>query len=280
LLRCLLNGRSGHTYAEPYAGGAGAALALLYAGHVDRIVLNDADRCVFLFWKSVLEHNAAFLRLIEKVPLTIKEWKRQRAIYQSPARHSTLAVGFATFYLNRCNRSGIIASGGPIGGVDQRGEWKIDARFNREELARRVEKIEIYRHRIAIHNLDAVTFLRRRVLGTSLATNSFVYLDPPYYAKGKALYLNCYTARGHQRLASFVKDTCTFRWAMTYDNVPEIRRLYTGLRQINFDLGYSAHECRVGKELLIVRDDLTIPAAWQRRIPKRFISAASGWNAP
>ena len=34
-----INGREGGIYAEPYAGGAGAALSLLFGEHVERLML-------------------------------------------------------------------------------------------------------------------------------------------------------------------------------------------------------------------------------------------------
>ncbi|MGC3997498.1 MAG: DNA adenine methylase [Anaeromyxobacter sp.] len=167
---------------------------------------------------------------------------------QAPKRHSALRLGFATFYLNRCNRSGIIVNGGPIGGKDQRGKWKIDARYNPAELDRRIRKIAAYRDRIALSNLDAIDFLDQ-VKALPAKEKPFVYLDPPYYAKGQGLYLNYYEPEDHARLATYLKKAA-FPWVLSYDNVPEVRRLYARLRQVPFDLGYSARERRIGSEVL------------------------------
>lgn len=65
-------------YVEPYAGGAGAAINLLLADKVDRIILNNADRSVWAFWKAILEHTDAFLGLIDTTPVTVKEWLGRR----------------------------------------------------------------------------------------------------------------------------------------------------------------------------------------------------------
>lgn len=46
-------------------------------------------------------------------------------------KHSMLEIGFATFFLNRTNRSGILKAG-VIGGKAQLGKWKIDVRFNKK----------------------------------------------------------------------------------------------------------------------------------------------------
>ena len=103
-------------YAEPYAGGAGAALSLLYGEYVSRIIINDFDQSIFAFWKSVLTRSNQFLQLVDEAKLTVAEWQHQKRIYRTPNSHSRLRLGFAAFYLNRCNRSGIICNAGPIGG--------------------------------------------------------------------------------------------------------------------------------------------------------------------
>ena len=276
-----LNKRGGGIYAEPYAGGAGAALSLLYGGHVNHLMLNDADKRIYAFWKSILDETDAFLRLLRDVPLTPTEWRRQREIYQRSAEYSRLRVGFATFYLNRCNRSGIIGNAGMIGGLKQTGKWKLDARFNRQVLAERIERVASYRHRIKVSPFDAITFLKRLAKHPTMADRGFVYLDPPYFGKGSQLYLNHYHADDHQALASHLAAGVPFKWVMSYDNVTSIRKLYrTGFSQVTFNLGYSASEFRVGTELLIHDDTLRFPIAWGRRIADAFITAADRVRRP
>jgi DNA adenine methylase len=268
-----LNGREGGTYVEPYAGGAGAALSLLYGEYVKRIVINDADSRIHAFWDGVVNRTNQFLKLLRDTPLSVDEWKRQREIYLKPARYSRLRVGFATFYLNRCNRSGIIGNGGIIGGLDQTGKWKIDARFNRNDLARRIERVARYSERITLSNLDAMELLQSSLPKPSLVDRAFVYLDPPYYCKGSQLYFNHYTVDDHVSFARYLSTT-TFIWVMSYDNVSEIHKLYSSYRQVSFNLGYSARAWRIGKELLIIPDYVQFPSAWQKRIPNRFITSA------
>lgn len=273
------NGRSGGVYVEPYAGGAGAALSLLYGGHVNRISINDADPRIHAFWDAVLNKTERFLKLLRDTPLTVDEWLRQRQVYRNPSRHSGLRVGFATFYLNRCNRSGIIGNAGLIGGLQQTGKWKLDARFNREELAERVARVARYRERIALSNLDAIDFLRGLHADPRLSGRAFVYLDPPYYDKGSQLYLDHYAHTDHAKLADFLRAHAAFIWVMSYDNVPQIRKLYRPFRQVSFNLGYSAHDWRLGKELLIFNTSFRFPEPWRRRIPHKFITAADRISA-
>ncbi len=254
-----INGIRDGLYVEPYAGGAGAALNLLFAEHVQRIVLNDADPCVFAFWNAILHQKGDFIRHLQETPVTIDEWKRQRNIYQQQTKYSRIKVAFASFFLNRCNRSGIIVNGGPIGGLDQNGKWKIDARYNKKELLRRIEKIHFYRDRIDIYNLDAIDFLINIVGGFGCLDNTLIYLDPPYYVKGSQLYLNHYQHEDHSRLAVFLRQESNIRWLLTYDNVPEINKLYQDCQCIPFNLSYSAHGRRTGSELLIHQGNLLVP---------------------
>jgi DNA adenine methylase len=269
-----LNGCEGGTYVEPYAGGAGAALTLLFGEYVSRMIINDADTRIYAFWNAILNQTERFLGLLRDTNTTVDEWRRQRQIYLHPTLYSSLRVGFATFFLNRCNRSGIIGSGGLIGGVKQNGKWKLDARFNKNELGQRIGRIARYKERITIANMDAIELLKKHVAKPAIATRTFVYLDPPYYAKGKDLYHDHYIPSDHAALASFLRDEASFTWVMSYDNVPEIRSLYKGLRQINFNLGYSAHKWRTGEELLITPQSVRLPTQWRKRIPDVFISAA------
>jgi DNA adenine methylase len=254
-----INGLKDGTYVEPYAGGAGAALNLLFGEHVQRIILNDADPCICAFWNAVLHRKGDFLRRLQDTPVSIQEWKHQRDIYRQHVRHSRMKVAFASFYLNRCNRSGIMVNGGPIGGFEQAGKWKLDARYNKSELERRIDKIYLYRDRIEVHNMDAIEFLTKVVANCDQSKDMFIYLDPPYYLKGNKLYLNHYRHDDHLHLSRFLRKKVGLPWLLTYDNVPEIHKLYEDCQRIPFNLSYSAHRRRTGSELLIYRGALAIP---------------------
>ncbi len=256
------NGLTRPVIAEPFAGAAGASLQLLFAEYVQSICINDLDYRIFSFWWSALDRTEEFVRRIKSVPLSIREWKRQREIYRNPRKHKRLDVGFATFYLNRTNRSGILVNGGPIGGIGQKGEWGLDARFTRSTLVDRVERIAAYRERIAISNLDALAFMQR--LETDFARKPlFLYLDPPYYEKGKELYLSTYKHDDHAAIAKalLVRECPT--WAVTYDDVPAVRRIYARCKLIPFKLRYTAHSSRQGNELFILPKTLAIPRGLQ-----------------
>jgi len=252
-----LNGLEGGLYAEPFAGGAGAAIGLLVGGYVDRIAINDADPRVFAFWRSALQNTTRFIRRIEDTPLSIVEWERQRQIYLNPNGKSDLAVGFAAFYLNRTNRSGIMVNAGPIGGKAQTGTWKLNARFNKSDLIKRIEKLADYGDRILLSGEDAAAFIVR-IPEMAAGDPVLVYLDPPYFDKGRLLYMNSFAAADHKRLGKLMQQQ-GIRWVMTYDDCPEIRRIYAWANCRKFSLKYSAYEARSGGEVLIWPDFMRIP---------------------
>jgi DNA adenine methylase len=240
-------------YVEPYAGGASLALSLLLRGSVSRIHLNDLDPAIFSFWWSVLKRPRALIRFIGQVPLTIGEWRRQRSIYARGTSAGRLALGCATFYLNRTNHSGIM-NGGVIGGKAQRGPWRIDARFNRRELQRRVGLIAEQKSRIRIYCQDALVFLARR----PFSSESLIYLDPPYFRPGMALYLNAYNPDDHARVQSAVRRL-RGPWIVSYDDVPPVRLLYRSFRSRRVTLLHTARSTHHGKERMFFSHDLRIP---------------------
>jgi DNA adenine methylase len=263
------NKKKGCVYAEPFSGGAGVALFLLFSEKVSRVLINDFDSRITAFWKTIVNRPTPFLDLLENTPVTIDEWHYQRDIYCHPSSHCQTKVAFATFFLNRCNRSGILVNGGPIGGFKQAGRWKIDARFNRGGLRRRIEKISLYKERIEVFGLDALEFLQTQAYPRSNRQNVFVYLDPPYYGKGPKLYLNAFDDKKHRELSNYIKRIKRFSWVMTYDNSEEIKNYYTGFGQIPFNLSYTAYERREGNEILIFPKKTVIPENINSWLPGR-----------
>src|SRR5262249_24937016 len=134
-------------YVEPYAGGAAVALELLYSELAATVHINDLSRPVYAFWSTVLNHNAELCERIRRVRVSMAEWRRQRRIFEDRETADLVDLGFAALFLNRTNRSGIL-SGGVIGGLDQSGDWGLDARFNRADLIQRIQRIGRYRNRI------------------------------------------------------------------------------------------------------------------------------------
>lgn len=250
-----LNGLGNRPIAEPFAGGAGASLGLLYLEETPHIYVNDADPGVYSFWWSVVYRAQQFQNMLSKTHVTMAEWRRQRDVYRTRGYTSRVRRGFAAFFLNRCNRSGIIINGGPIGGVKQSGTWKLDARFNKPDLLQRCARLAEFRDRIFVSSLDGLEFIE-----TLSAADTFFFVDPPYYVKGQTLYLNTVGHEYHEALASRLRAMSSTPWVLTYDDCPEIRRLYREWAMLRpFTLQYTAYQRRRGNELLITPSWMQLP---------------------
>ena len=244
-------------YVEPYAGGAAVGIELLFHEYVSRIHINDVSKPLHAFWDSVLNHTEEFCRLVVKAPLTVAQWDKQKRVLEHQTDHCDVQVGFAFFFMNRTNRSGIL-NGGIIGGRDQTGPWKIDARYNARELAHRVEAIARMKDRISLTREDALKFLTAGA--TRWPRETLIYLDPPYYVKGRELYFDYYEPDNHACVAEFVMQKLyRQRWIVSYDNVKPIRRLYDGVRHVVYDIGYSARSASKGSEVMFFCDELKVP---------------------
>lgn len=243
-------------YVEPFAGGAAIGLELLFHEYVSRIHINDLSRPVYAFWHSVLHQTEEMCRLVRDTPRTIETWDRQKDIFRRAEDHDDLTLGYAFFFLNRTNRSGIL-NAGVIGGRAQTGEWKIDARYNADELVARIEAIAGLGSRIGLTNLDAVEFLQA---GAKIwPAKSLVYCDPPYYVKGRDLYYHFYKHQDHLDVARTVTAISKQKWIVSYDNVAPIHAMYEGRRNVIYDIGYSARSSRQGSEVMFFDGSLIVP---------------------
>lgn len=262
----------GH-YVELYAGGAAIAWSLLFDEYVHHVHINDIDPTVFAFWACVLYHTEDLCKKIHDTPVDISTWQRQRAILDCPADYSRQELGFAAFFLNRTNRSGIMR-GGVIGGKAQNGPWRLDARFNKKDLIARITRIARYAHRVSLYNVDAAELLRE--LAPKLPSRSLLYLDPPYFIKGKDLYEHHYTDNDHKTISDILTSLHDRAWIVTYDAAPQVLRLYRGFSQIRYVLSYSAQDRYFGSEVMFLSDSIIPPnVTHPARVSANYVHHAS-----
>lgn len=252
-----MNELVGGGYSEPFCGGAGIALSLLYAEKVNHIYLNDVDRAVYAFWHTAIHENERLCKLIKDTPVNMDTWLRQKEAQNHKETADLVDLGFSTFFLNRTNRSGIL-NAGVIGGKEQKGEWKIDARFKKENLIDRIELLGYYSDNIDITNIDVLEFIDKKT--PKMPANTLIYFDPPYFKKGQKLYQNHFAGDDHANLAQKIKKSVSQPWIVSYDNVPQIAALYSDCEQEAFTLNYSANLHTRGSELMVFKDEIDAPS--------------------
>lgn len=241
-----LNQLEGGTYVEPFAGGAGIAWYLLHHDIVNKIVINDLSPSIYSFWDAVLRKSEVLCELIDKTPITIEEWYKQKVVQKESSGGIDLA--FSTLFLNRVNRSGII-NAEVIGGKAQAGKYKLDCRFNKQAIIDKIRLIADKSNQITLLNLDANDFLTEYCKGLD-RTNTLINIDPPYYNKGKALYQNFFEHEDHQTLFSTI-DKLKHAWVVTYDDTPEIFEIHKKYNPQKLELNYSLQIKRKGSELIV-----------------------------
>lgn len=251
------NNLLGGHYLEPYAGGAGVALQLLFDGKASHVHINDADPAVYSFWLAATRYPADLLGLLDETPVSMEQWFRWRSVLRDDAVTDIVAKGFATLFLNRTNRSGILKAG-VIGGKEQAGSYKLDARFKKDVIASRIEAIARRAADISVYCEDSMRLLTR---GASfLPTKSLIYLDPPYYVKGKGLYRNYYEHDDHVAIAKLLQESSfKWPWVVSYDNAEEICAMYKLSQSLSYGLNYTAQRRYIGSEVMFFSQTLSVP---------------------
>ena len=244
-------------YVEPYAGGASVALFLLFEGFVKKVIINDKDRSIYAFWHSVLNKCEELCELIDNTEITIENWHKLKGVQNHKEKVGLLELGFSTLFLNRTNHSGIL-NGGPIGGYEQNGVYKIDCRFNKDEIKQRIRRIASHKKDIKLYKKDALSLIDK-IVNESDNANVILYFDPPYYHKASTLYMNHYIDENHRVVSEKIKSIKGIKWIVSYDNVPEIKKLYLNYESKEYSFNHTSYKIREGKEILFFNFKITKP---------------------
>lgn len=242
-------------FVEPFAGGASVSLSVLHEGLATRIGLIDRDPLIAAFWKTLFFDTEWLIEQVQQTEVTLQKWNYLKI--QKPVTVRDKA--FKCLYLNRTSFSGILKSNaGPIGGKEQTSPYKIDCRFNKETIIKRIQRIAKYRDRVAfIWNLHWKTALGRihyMQERDQISQSVLFYLDPPFYKKAEQLYTYSFKHNDHILLRNYLVS-CSQPWILSYDSCPEIIEMYLdgGFRTNDVNLIYKTqrHGRGLGKEVIV-----------------------------
>ena len=242
-----LNGFTEIPYCEPFAGGAGVAMNLLLQGKVKSVILNDLDTGIYSIWYAIFNDTEWLIEAINNTEITLAVREQQKKVYNELKNFDAYShdLAFATFFLNRVNYSGIL-TGGPIGGKEQKGKYKLDCRFNKQSLITKIKEIAKYRDKVHLFHMDAIELLKNQ-------SNIFVFADPPYWQAGDMLYE---ASVEHSKLAKVLCESKDIHWIATYDNNINISNIYEnyGAQSKLFELQYSASRKRKELECMFYKN--------------------------
>lgn len=260
---------------EPFAGGAGAGLALLDSHRVEEVWLTEKHPALAALWRTILQRGDDLAARVAATTPDMALWEQSRetvAAALAGDRSDDLELGFAALVINRCSRSGIVSpTAGPIGGKAQAGEWTIASRFNAEGLADRIRHVASMAPRIRFTEgdaLDAITDLD----GSGIEDEVFLFVDPPYIREGNRLYANGMTEADHAALARAL-NSCPARWLLTYDDEPVVAEvLYPDRHVLAYEIRNTANQHRTAVEYAVFSDNLAV-----RQLPTLLPKGQTHW---
>ena len=142
--------------------------------------------------------------------------------------------------------------------MKQKNKYKLDCRFNKKEIIRRIKLIASFKDQIRLFNLDAIELIKL-IKKESNNSNTIFYFDPPYFLKGPTLYMNFYKKEDHKKVAQEIKKIKNIHWIVSYDDVEEINKMYSWVRnKLLLNIIHTAYEPKIGKEVLFLSDRLNV----------------------
>lgn len=222
-------------FIDVFVGGGSVLLDIAQRYPTIKLHANDKDYWMYCFWNIVSSGDDAkfnsLLQLIEQKPTLELFYQLRETPTDDPVECAYRAIFF-----NRTTFSGIAYSG-PIGGKEQKSQYTVDCRYNVAKL-----KTKILACRKLLINRTTVSGLDFGEYTELWNTNYPAYLDPPYYVKGDALYIEKMDSFQHEKLSALLQHR--EGWVLSYDDCPEIRNLYANQKVIDL----SARYCINGKK--------------------------------
>jgi len=229
-------------FIEPFAGGANVSISLLKNDLVGKIGLVDKDTLISSFWRVLFFDTNWLIKKILKTEITLDEWHFQKNLNPGTKREKA----FKCLFLNRTSFSGILASSaGPLGGKYQTSKYKINCRFNKDDIINRIYELSQYRGRVEfIWTLNWKTALDKLIISkreSDRFNSTLFYFDPPFYKKADSLYTHYFNLTDHLELRNYLMNFDK-KWILSYDAHQTILTMYNfdKISSLNVDLIYSA----------------------------------------
>ncbi|WP_268626921.1 DNA adenine methylase [Paenibacillus alvei] len=213
------------TLVSPYTGGGSVEFALLEAGIIERLILNDKDVGIYaLFWAVKHMPDVLIARIANYCPSHRDFFHAQRIIKSDYVGSTLIDAAWYTLLVNRLAYSGIFKAN-PLGG--RHGEInKLLSRWNPDQLCKRIKILHSLSDRFEIYNQDACELIEEHYWWH----DATIFIDPPYVGKGKDLYRHYYTEADHYQLQmlldSLHQGMPGADIILTYDNDPLIEQIY------------------------------------------------------
>ncbi len=267
----LLSTEKGLEYREPFFGGGSIGLRLLQdKADLSKIWVNDFDPGVASLWTSLIRHPDQLKFWVKKFTPSVAKFDefKNELTQNNPVLNTEKQIvefGFKKLAIHQISYSGLgTKSGGPLGGRDQKSDYKIDCRWSPDYICKKIDALNIKFKKLSVRN-DCCTQLDFSDLINDTKMDALIYLDPPYYDKGNDLYQCGFQEKDHIRLADCLKKT-KHKWLLSYDDCKEVRDLYkwanieeiadvnysiTALKVKDKETGQEKRESRQKVELLI-----------------------------
>jgi len=201
---------------EPFAGTASVTFYLLRNKMVDYYHINDVDQGVTSLWQTVKDNPEALIDAVMSYSPNVSDFYD----FKSDPGARLFDMAFRKLVLHQVSFSGLGAmAGGPLGGRAQAGKYNVDCRWSPLKLAKGIEACSTL-----LNSSDGVVTSGgwEGVVDSAVKAKGFLYLDPPYYVKGRELYVS--GELDHGALATALMSAEDF--VLSYDDAPEVRELY------------------------------------------------------
>ncbi len=199
-------------FREPFAAGAAVTFEVMRSTGIHRYWLNDKDPAIASFWQSVHRNSELINSYLTKGAPSTKDFQVYRQNLMNlksipKPMELRVAIGFQKMVVQRLSRSG-------LGTIATSSCEDISARWNAPGLAKEIDNLSkmMRNNEIKVTNKDFEFIIQEN------SRRAVLYIDPPYFIRGKGIYQYNMTVEDHIRLCMALKAT-PHRFVLSYDDL-------------------------------------------------------------